>query len=129
MLAPLCRQLLATDLSPTAIDRARERCAAWPQVTLRCESLADAQPRSWDLLLLSEIGYYFTPRVWRFIAERLIAGLPAGSMVLASHWLGHSPDHTMHGDEVHGILLDRQDVHLIHSERHTKFRLDQWSKE
>lgn len=127
-LAPLCRRLLATDLSPTAIDRARERCAAWQHVTLRCESILDAEPRCWDLLLLSEIGYYFTPHVWGSIANRLIASLPPGSTVLASHWLGHSPDHTMHGDEVHAILLDREDLHLIHSERHTEFRLEQWTK-
>lgn len=128
-LAPLCRSLLATDFSASAIDRAGQRCAAFQHVTVRCESLEDAEPRGWDLLLLSEIGYYFTAHKWRQLTERLIAALPCGATVLASHWLGNSQDHTMHGDEVHAILRERHDLHLTHSERRPEFRLDRWIKQ
>lgn len=128
-LAPLCRSVLATDLSPTALTRARQRCAPFKHVTFCCEGLEETKPRAWDLLLLSEIGYYFTPHAWRQVARRLIAALPVGATVLASHWLGHSQDHSMHGDQVHAILRDRQDLHLTHSELHQDFRLDRWSKQ
>lgn len=128
-LAPLCCRLLATDVSPTAISRARKRCAAFRQVSFRCEGLEDAEPRAWNLLLLSEIGYYFTAQRWRQLTGRLITALPCGATVLASHWLGTSRDHTMHGDEVHALLRERPDLHLTHSETHREFRLDRWSKQ
>ncbi len=128
-LAPLCGRLLATDLSPTAVERARQRCSALPNITLRCEGLQDIEPQDWDLLVFSEIGYYFDPAAWRQVAGRLIVALPAGATVLASHWLGHSVDHRMHGDNVHAILRERPDLHLTQSERHSEFRLDRWIRQ
>jgi hypothetical protein len=128
-LAGLCDALVARDLSATAVARARERTAGMTGVCVAVGSLADGlPPGSFDLIVLSEIGYYFTPAEWAALLERLITPLQPGTTVLASHWLGHSADHRMHGDEVHAILRSRADLRLTQQERHGTFRLDRWER-
>lgn len=128
-LAGICDAVEAQDLSATAVERARAQTARVSGVNVAVGSLADGlPPGSFDLLVLSEIGYYFTPREWGALLERLIAPLPPGATVLASHWLGRSVDHVMHGDEVHEILRSRADLRLTKQERHETFRLDRWER-
>jgi hypothetical protein len=98
-------------------------------VSIQVGSLTEGlPPGSFDLLVLSEIGYYFTPRDWNALLDRLIAPLEPGTTVLASHWLGESDDHLMHGDDVHAILRSRRDLRLTQQERHETFRLDRWER-
>jgi protein-L-isoaspartate O-methyltransferase len=128
-LAGLCDEVVARDLSETAVERARQRTSGMPGVSVEVGSLAEGlPPGSFDLLVLSEIGYYFTPQDWNSLLDRLIAPLAPGTTVLASHWLGESADHLMHGDEVHAILRSRGDVRLMKQERHETFRLDRWER-
>ena len=132
-LATLCEQVDATDFSPSAAEQARLRCQSLPGVTVRCAAFTgDESVGQYDLLLLSEIGYYFSAAQWQAVVEHVADGLQPGAILLASHWLGNSPDHLLSGDEVHDLM---QHVHLHHEhgERHTDathggFRLDRWSK-
>ncbi len=125
MLAPLCDRLEAFDLSPTAVARAAERCADLPQVEVRCASLLDLVPDpTVDLLMLSEIGYYFTTEDWARILGQLVAPLSPGCRVVGVHWLGTSEDHITGGDEVHATLHANSRLRLLHEERHNTFRLD-----
>ena len=54
-----------------------------------------------------------------------------GGVLVAAHWLGHSPDHVLHGDDVHALLgVDDRRV-PAGGERHADpthagFRLDRW---
>lgn len=124
-LAQVCDQVSAFDLSPTAVAHARERCADLPNVEIRCASLADLLPdASVDLLVLSEIGYYFTPEHWARILDRLIGCLLPGCLVVGVHWLGTSEDHVTGGDEVHAALRAQRRLRLLNAERHETFRLD-----
>ncbi len=126
-LAAFCDTLEAIDFSQTALERARERCAGLPHVTLRCLSLPQRMPvTGFDLLVLSEIGYYFHEPDWQRLSSELIDGAEPGTTILASHWLGHSADHRMSGDAVHAILRANPLLHLEHAERHPTFRLDRW---
>jgi cyclopropane fatty-acyl-phospholipid synthase-like methyltransferase len=124
-LAAHCDEVYAIDFSPTASAQARARCAHLPQVEVGCASLPDGTPaKDFDLLVLSEIGYYFTPQDWQRISTTLIDSLPRGATVLAAHWLGHSQDHRISGDEVHEILLSHPKVRVDHRERGPNMRLD-----
>lgn len=126
-LAGICDFVEAIDFSQTAVERARERCAALRNVTVLCESLADREEvEEFDLTVLSEVGYYFTPSDWRAKSESLIRSMDPGTVLLAVHWLGTSADHTMSGDQVHEILRANAHLCLEHSERHDTFRLDRW---
>ena len=124
-LAAHCDHLTAVDFSPSAIARARQRCAHLPNVNLVCASLDECLPLAdADLIVLSEIGYYYTPEAWATTLEGIVAPLRSGSTVLAAHWLGSSADHTGKGDQVHDILRSNTHLRLEHEQRFEGFRLD-----
>lgn len=126
-LAALCDELDAADFSSTASQRAADRCAHLPNVHVTCAALtADTPLTGYDLVLLSEIGYYFKPKDWQAAVNKLIASLEPGATLLASHWLGHSRDHRQSGDEVHQTLRAQSRLRLEHEERHKDFRLDRF---
>ena len=129
-LAPLCGQLYASDISPTAVRQASERLSAMPNVILSCGALPEAiPPTNFDLVVLSEIGYYFEPDALHELGRSLIGRIHPQGTLLAAHWLGQSEDHRLGGDAVHEILGSLDGLVLDHSERHTGYRLDRWIRQ
>ena len=131
-LAALCDRVDTCDFAEAAVEQARERCADLPGVTVRCASLSDDAPiADCDLVVLSEIGYYFTADAWQQQVARIVNSMQPGATLLAAHWLGHSPDHIQGGDAVHAALLAHPRLRHEHGERHEQpgsgFRLDRWS--
>jgi predicted TPR repeat methyltransferase len=128
-LATLCDHVLAFDFSPAATAQAAARCSHLPGVQIECASFEDRLPDpAYDLVVLSEIGYYFPLADWHQLTARIVDSLAPGTTLLAEHWLGHSPDHVISGDVVHDILLLHPHLVLKHSERHEAFRLDRWER-
>jgi SAM-dependent methyltransferase len=124
-LAAHCDAVDAIDFSPTAAAQASAHCAHLPNVHIYCAAMPDRMPADdCDVLVLSEIGYYFTSKAWREITAQLIDSIPQGAVVLAAHWLGYSPDHCISGEEVHQILLACTTLQLQHAERNPGYRLD-----
>lgn len=129
LLAPRCDRLLATDVSPTAVEKACRRCAGYDNVRVECGDLRTvALDTPLDLIVLSELAYYFEAEQLEVIAHRLAAALGAGGTLLAVHWLGESVDHVLHGDEAHGILLRSLPLQHVAAKRHEGFRLDLWMR-
>ncbi|SEB71778.1 SAM-dependent methyltransferase [Terriglobus roseus] len=131
-LAGICEQVDACDFAQSAVEQARVRCAGLPGVSVYCASLTEDAPIAmFDLVVLSEIGYYFTAEEWHDQVARIAHALQPGATLLAAHWLGHSPDHIQGGDAVHAELLACPRLLLDHSERHEQadsgFRLDRFS--
>ena len=128
-LAALCDAVEAIDFSPTAVSSARERCAGLPNVRIACMSLPERLPvEGFDLIVLSEIGYYFKAPEWSQLSSDLITPMLRGSTLLATHWLGTSADHCIGGDEVHAILSQNGALRLEHSDRQESFRIDCWTR-
>jgi predicted TPR repeat methyltransferase len=126
-LAGFCGQLYAMDISETAAQRAAERCKDLVNVQVCQGSLpADTPPDTFDLLVLSEIGYYYDTGSLAELATSLVSRLNHGGVLLAAHWLGNSPDHLLSGDEVHEVIAEIPGISLILSRRCSEFRLDQW---
>lgn len=126
-LAPLCDQLIATDIAPSAVARARQRCRAFANVRLsQADLAAGSPPGPFDLIVFSEVGYYFDPITLLHIARTLTATLAPGGEMLAVHWLGHSGDHVLHGDTVHRLLRQWLSLEWIKGARHEGFRIDSW---
>jgi SAM-dependent methyltransferase len=128
-LATRCSRLFAMDISPTAVARARERCEAHPHVTIVEGALPAQMPIGiFDLIVFSEIGYYFERNVLADIRDQLIERLTQQGTLIAVHWLGESPDHVLTGDEVHDILRATNALTLTNSRRHDGFLLESWER-
>ena len=129
-LAAICERVDAIDISPSAVKQAVERCRHLPNVNVHCGALPDAIPKGkFDLIVLSEIGYYFPEDELVRLSTRLMGCLEAGGTLLAVHWLGVSEDHLLSGDRVHEILAAQPGLSLTRAERHPGFRLDRWERE
>jgi SAM-dependent methyltransferase len=128
-LAAMAERVIAIDFAPSAVLRARERCSAWPNVEIHCASAATYVPEPpLDLVVFSELGYYFDAPELARIGHVLSRKLKPLGEFLAVHWLGHSPDHVMHGDQVHETLRRNLPLMWVKGERYPLFRIDSWRK-
>ncbi|MBI2786888.1 MAG: class I SAM-dependent methyltransferase [Legionella longbeachae] len=128
-LANLAYFVEAIDISRTATSLAKIRCSNLENVKINCLSLRDYSfIKPPDLIILSEIGYYFDAQEWEKILSRILESCSYPSYILASHWLGTSSDHLLTGEEVHSIMSSIKNLQKIHSETHTNFHLDYWIK-
>jgi hypothetical protein len=79
-----------------------------------------------DLIVFSEIGYYFDEAALGELAKMLVGRISTLGTLMAVHWLGTSNDHVLSGDRVHEILRGLDGVKLEQHDRHENFRLDRW---
>ena len=125
-LARRCRRLLAVDCSPRAVERARARLAGTPGVTVERRCLPEEMPHGrFDLIVCSEVLYYWDAELLREGLGHLRAALAPGGALLAVHWRGPVRHYPMGGDEAHRLLLDERHglVHARSLER-PRYRLD-----
>jgi cyclopropane fatty-acyl-phospholipid synthase-like methyltransferase len=126
-LARRCEQVIACDISPTAVRQAQERCAAEPNVSIQVWDVGETLPSGrFDLIVFSELGYYFPVNKLRTLARNLDARLEKDGELIAVHWLGLSGDHVLHGDSVHDVLSASLSLEPLSHSRHSGFRIDSW---
>ncbi|MBK4348967.1 bifunctional PIG-L family deacetylase/class I SAM-dependent methyltransferase [Lacisediminihabitans changchengi] len=114
-LAPRCESLLSIDISQTAVDRARERLADQPHVTIERADAGAALPDGpFDLIVLSEVGYYLEPDGLERLLDRIEAALALDGTVLLCHWRHPVADYPMTGDAVHAAVAARGLANLVH---------------
>ncbi len=78
--------LIATDISATALERARTRCVNMANVEFRVlDLLSDGFPQSLDLLICSEVLYYVSLEQLAPIPEKFAAALNQGGHLLMAH--------------------------------------------
>ncbi|WP_160010494.1 bifunctional PIG-L family deacetylase/class I SAM-dependent methyltransferase [Nocardioides sp. AX2bis] len=104
-LAARCDLLTALDPSPHALALARTRLDADPagaRVRLLPGAVPDDQPPGpWDLVVVSEVGYFLSPAALDGLVARVVADLAPGGVVALAHWR----------HPVEGWPLDGADVH------------------
>jgi 2-polyprenyl-3-methyl-5-hydroxy-6-metoxy-1,4-benzoquinol methylase len=131
-LASLCDEVEAFDIAPSATAAAQDRCRGLANVHVTCKAFdEDGIDGQFDLIVLSEIGYYFEVAELRRIATSLMSHLLPGGVIVAAHWLGKSRDHMLRGDSVHDVLratFEQVGLVLDLAERYPEFRLDRWTK-
>ncbi len=104
-LAPRCDALLATEIAPQPLEIARQRLAQFPHVSLRQVATAEEWPEGmFDLIVLSEVGYYFDVDALDRVLSRAAASLTLGGVLVACHWRHEVKDYPLSGDEVHERL-------------------------
>jgi hypothetical protein len=128
-LGRMAKRVIACDFAPTAVEQTRLRCADQPNVEVICVNLRTFTPDApLDLIVFSEIGYFFSAEELSRMAGELAGRLVPDGEFMAAHGLGDSPDHILHGDRVHEILAHTLALSPFRSERHSGFRLDSWIK-
>ncbi|ODP36479.1 glycosyltransferase [Sphingomonas turrisvirgatae] len=99
-LAAVAGQVLATDIAPTAVERAARACADLPNCTFqRLDLLTETPPGRYDLIVASEVLYYLEPAAMRAFVEKVERHLNPGGIFLTAHanLLVDEPDRTGFG--------------------------------
>ncbi|WP_426434890.1 glycosyltransferase [Bradyrhizobium genosp. P] len=86
-LATKVRRLLASDISPTALERARLRCSGIRNVDfVRLDLSADPIPGEMDLICCSEVLYYLDDEVeLALVARKIARALRSGGHLITAH--------------------------------------------
>ncbi|MBW8482436.1 class I SAM-dependent DNA methyltransferase [Actinomadura parmotrematis] len=120
-LAERCDRLLACDVSPVAVEQARRRA---PAATVRQAALPGGwPPGTFDLIVLSELLYYFGDADLDRVLDLAAASLRPGGTLLAAHWRHPVPEYPQTGDAVHAAL-DRTGLEPLAAYRDEDFRCE-----
>ncbi|UUT36273.1 PIG-L family deacetylase [Microbacterium elymi] len=117
ILADRAEDVVAVDASAHALVRARDRLAGvshvrWQQVDL----LADWPGGCFDLVVLSEVAYYWSASDLDAVLSRIDGSLDADGELVACHWRHPIPGAPQSGDAVHDAI--RAQANLSPSVRH-----------
>ncbi|AER55762.1 class I SAM-dependent DNA methyltransferase [Pseudoxanthomonas spadix] len=127
-LSPRCSHLLATDLSANAVRQARARNAGDPVVQVQqAQHPAQWPDGRFDLIVLSEVGYYMPPQALQEVAGRIAGSLTAHGLLVACHWLHPFQGAYQHGAQVHGVLAAGVPLPRVYRYQDPDFLLEGWS--
>ncbi len=130
-LARVCDRVLSIDVAQLAQAQAIERCQHLPQVRFEIMNFPQSYPhQQFDLILVSEVGYYWCPDDLHLAQQRMLAALQPGGNILLVHWVPRSPDYPLTGDMVHDSFLELSPTQIQHIQAHRndKYRLDLFAK-
>lgn len=126
-LAPLCDILKAIDISARAVDLARARCGDLANVTIDRASFPDESlPGKFDLIILSEVAYYWSDTDIARAAAAIRAMATTECRLLLVHFTG-TTDYPQTGDDAVAKLRQRLAlVEIERADRADRYRLDLW---
>ncbi len=125
MLAPLCEELLAVDVSEKAVAVAKERLKNFPHVRVQRLTLPEETPQGpFDLVVASEVLYYWPEDVMLAALRRFEEVLTPGGVLLAVHWRKETKTYPLQGDEVHELLLRHTRLTNTTTAVEPEYRLD-----
>ncbi len=124
-LAPRCDRLLAVDASALALQQARARCGHLPGVRFAERVLPAGWPDGcYDLIVLSEVLYYWDRDDLERIAALVGRDIAAGGQVVLVHWTGDT-DYPLSGDEaVCRFLAALPELQVTMQRRAPSYRLE-----
>lgn len=99
-LAERCDNLLALDVADAAVRSARERVPGNVTVEQR-DATTDYPDGEFDLVVLSEVGYYLSESVLARLLAAIAASLSETGVLLACHWRHPVDGYLQSGDAVH----------------------------
>ncbi|MDI2034684.1 1D-myo-inositol 2-acetamido-2-deoxy-alpha-D-glucopyranoside deacetylase [Paenarthrobacter nitroguajacolicus] len=103
-LAKRCRTFLGVDASGTALVEARRRLADYPSAEARHLTMPHEWPEgTFDLVALSETGYYLSPEELTELYGRIQASTRPGGTLILCHWR----------HPISGWQLDAEAVHSM----------------
>lgn len=130
-LAEKCENLLAVDVSEKALEQAKKRCRNLSNVRFQLMRFPEELPdEKFDLILISEVGYYLSPADWEKAVNKIFAQLTENGQVALVHWTPFVHDYPQTGDEVHDSFAKFAENKLrsLSGKKADKYRLDVWEK-
>ena len=101
-LADRCTRLLALDASESAVERARVRLADRDHVLVQRRLLPDDWPAgTFDLIVLSEVGYFLSPSQLDALVGLMAGALGPDGVLVACHWRHRVRGWALDGPTVH----------------------------
>ncbi len=129
MLAARADHLLAVDAAQLAVDAARARCAQLKNIAIERATLPAEFPiGQFDLMVMSEVGYYFALPDLQLLSARVLSNLQSGGDLVLVHYLPDVPDYPLTGDEVHEFFLQLAGLEHLSGLRAPRYRLDCFRK-
>lgn len=127
-LAGRADRVVAVDASPVALEHARFRLAHLGNVELRQTDLRHDWPRgSFELVLMSEIGYFCTALELEHIVDSSTTSLTPHGVLVACHWRHPMAGWPLDGDDVHQMLRGHPGLSLLAGHTEEDFQLDVFS--
>ena len=130
-LAMRCDRVLASDFSASAVAAARVRVEGLPRVRVAQHALPEDWPHGqapFDLIVLSEIGYFMDANAWQAVALACQASLAEDGDLVACDWRPDFAQRRQSTEQVQAALghlgLQRQ---VLHEE--ADFVLQVWSRD
>ena len=125
-LADRCQEVVATEASATASAEAARRLRNVDNVAVSTGSIPEQWPTGqFDLVMWSELGYYWDSAELAAIVEQARSLLVADGHIVGVHWLGSSDDHLLSGHEVQAVMMSLFGERVVH-QVDTDFLLDIW---
>lgn len=125
-LADRTTSLLSVDVSTAAVQRARQRVGEKATIEVR-DVTHDFPAGEFDLVVLSEVGYYFGAGLTAVLAS-IEAALAAHGTLVACHWRHPVVEYPLSGDAVHEAI-DRLGLDRILRHEEEDFVLEVFSRD
>ncbi len=123
-LAEITRYILASDWSYSALTQAMKHCQGQSQIEfLLADFPSDLPPHRFDLIVLSEVLYYFSVEQQKEVYHALRKIAKEDAEILLVHWRGKSQDYPSHGDEVHLLARSSGLFRTIREEQSPKYNI------
>ena len=130
-LAARCDRLLASDFSPQALASARARTKSLTNVRVVSHVLPDDFPRDegpFDLIVVSEIGYFLGQAAMQSLAQACVASLGPDGVLVACDWRPEFDARALATDAVHATFASTGLARTVcHAE--DDFLLEVWCRD
>jgi SAM-dependent methyltransferase len=128
VLAERCDALLGVDISDAAVQTATRRTSGYPGVRIaELDATVDFPDGPFDLVVLSEIAYYWDSTTLRTLLAEVKRELDADANVVACHWRHPVEGYALGGDEAHDIIRTELGMHSLVVHREDDFLLEVFS--
>jgi SAM-dependent methyltransferase len=128
LLAQRCDRLVASDIIPAALSAANRRLGGASHVALEEVVIPHEWPMGrFDLVVLSEIAYYFDQEDLALVLRRIVDSTGAGAHVIGVHWRGET-NYPLSGDRAHELIDEAAGLARLVHHLEDEFVLDVWER-
>lgn len=129
-LATRCDRLLCCDTAAAAVALARTRLSLFEHAEVRQCRLPEQWPSGqFDLIVLSELGYYLDAEDLKRLIQQAAQALTADGQLLACHWRPPIEGCPLNARQVHDLLHEHLPLPRLVLHQEADFLLELWSRE